>query len=240
MGVLRIDSTFYKLCDMASIPNGIDFAKENRIQDDVFGTYCYFGIQHRFSNFNSTPLMIDGIPYMNGEQYIEAEKCRLCEDKETLHEIMNCCTPWGMKELGKSPKGHDESKWRIKAPDVAYTFCKAKFHEYPEYGQTLIKTYPLLIAEATTERPWGCGMGLREQGVSNSKNWKEQGIMGITLERVRSELMEEFGLPRNSGAQSAAHSFASLNNSFDSQTGVKEPHDGETDMDATNQSQTTE
>ena len=53
-----------------------------------------------------------------------------------------------------------------------------------------------LWSEFETERPWGCGLSLKDPKVSDRKSWKEQGIMGMTLERIRAELMEEYNMPR--------------------------------------------
>ncbi len=127
------------------------------------------------------------------EQFIQAEKARLSKDKKRLHEIMNSFYPTDMKAIGKELDNHNAAKWKKKASDVAYTACNAKFRSYPELGKILMDTHPLQLAEASKELPWGCGLTLKEEGVSDSKNWSGQGIMGMALERVRSELIIEFG-----------------------------------------------
>ncbi len=204
-GVLQIDNKFFKYMDLMSIPPEIDIAINCRIISSVYGSYVWFGCLHGFSNFHPTPVEVNGVLYKMIEQFIQAEKCRLFKDKDTLHEVMNSHNPIEMKNLGKKVSGFNEDKWKIKASEVAYVGCAAKFREYPVLGQVLMKTHPLTLAEATGEKPWGCGKGLKDPGVSDPKNWKQQGIMGVTLERVRSELIQDFGLPRSavSGASLA-------------------------------------
>ncbi len=79
-----------------------------------------------------------------------------------------------------------------------------KFREYPIIRKTLLDTHPYQLAEASKERPWGCGYTLKDDGASDPKNWTSKGIMGRILERVREELIMEFGVPssRQFGATS--------------------------------------
>ncbi len=56
-------------------------------------------------------------------------------------------------------------------------------------------THPLSLAEATSEKPWGCGLSLNHANVSDPKHSRSQGVMGTTLERVRAELLIDFGMP---------------------------------------------
>ena len=204
LGKLVINNVVYEYLDVMKIPSEMDISRCCRLASAFFQSYIWFGMLHCFSNFHPSPIEIAGKIYMMVEQYIQSEKAKLFKDGNAVEAIMHCYSPVQMKEIGRNIKGYKAELWNAKAPEVAYNACSVKFREYPSIRKTLLDTHPYQLAEASKERPWGCGYTLKDDGASDPKNWTSKGIMGRVLEKIREELIMEFGVPssRQSGATS--------------------------------------
>ncbi len=124
------------------------------------------------------------------EQFIVIELAKFAKDEDAVTEFENMRDPFEMKRRARDIKGYSKVDWAAREPEVAYVANKAKFTQNPYFQERLVETYPKVLAEASTEEPWGCGLTLKNSGIDNPKKWKRQGIMGETLTLLRQEFID--------------------------------------------------
>ena len=195
MGILYIDDKPYKVNELMKIPWDFDISKNNRVISIIRQIYAWFGALHHFSNMFFATIVINGVEYITNEHFIQAEKARLFKDNNLLMAILKTWNPFDVKKLAKKCENFDQSLWNERATEVAMIACQAKFTTHSTLKGTLIGTYPYTLAEASLELPWGCGVALKDPKLSDTKNWKGQGIMGEVLTRIRNELIQNLPDP---------------------------------------------
>ncbi len=188
-GVIVIDGVKrITLQNILDIPKEIDYMAQFFIETQIL--YAWFGILHLFSNFHWCPFEIKGKIYYMTEQFIVIELAKFAKDEDAVTELENMRDPFEMKRRAKEIKGYSQADWAARIPEVAYVANKAKFTQNPYFQERLVETHPKLLAEASTEMPWGCGLTLKHEHIENPKKWKRQGIMGETLTLIRQEFID--------------------------------------------------
>ncbi len=195
-GFIFVDNKKFSIRNLHQLPAGIDYYQGNHVSTQF--SLAYFGILSPFSNFHWAPFEIDGVTYVCSEQYITGCLAKLFDQDDIYIDVMATCDPYLMKKLAwqiKESDRFDQAEWEEKIPQVAYDASSAKFGQNNYFAQCLIDTDNKIIAEATTEKPWGCGLKLDNQDVKDRFKWDCIGIMGETLMKVREELRIAKGLP---------------------------------------------
>ncbi len=196
-GCIYVDNKKFTIRNLYSLPKGINFYQGNHVSTQ--SSLAFFGILSPYSNFHWSPFTIEDVNYVCSEQFITASLAKLFDEEDVYVEVMTTCDPYFMKKLAyrvKDSDDYDALEWEAKIPDIAYAATSAKFTQNTYFGQCLIDTEDKLLAEASTETPWGCGMKLDNENLKDVKKWKSVGVMGEMLMRVRDELRLERGLPK--------------------------------------------
>ncbi len=86
--------------------------------DSVPGLIRFFGSASHFNNFHPSPFTIDGIRYINNEQYHQSMKSEEFCDDANAAEIMSSSDPLKMYILGNKVKNFNENTWLQKCDDI--------------------------------------------------------------------------------------------------------------------------
>ena len=74
-------------------------------------------------------------------------------------------TPLEAKHLSYRVKGVNYNRWKLDGFDVCLDGIKGKFNQNPLLMTMLTATKPKLLVEASTDKLWGTGIGLRDVNV---------------------------------------------------------------------------
>ena len=175
--------TYAPVNNLDSLPDDLNPRSLCEQSDD--DTHVFFGIGSPMSNFHKCDFVVDNLKYCCSEQYIQSEKAALFNDDVAQMKIMSTDSPYHMKQIGNRLSNFNKTRWEKKARQVAKKAVTAKFEQNPKLLEVLLSTGTKRLAEASKEKPWGCGISLRENGVLDSSTWNGVGIMGSVLSEVR-------------------------------------------------------
>ena len=126
------------------------------------------------SNFYESPVIYEGITYLNNEAAFQAQKT--LTNKERL--AFSMLNPSQAKKLGRSVSLRPD--WEDIKIDIMYNICKAKFTQNETLKTNLLKTGDAMLIEGNTwgDRIWGQVNGVGENN------------LGKILMRIREELKD--------------------------------------------------
>ncbi len=183
-----IDKRRFTLDTITKIPSSLPFWDSNVKSNDK--CFVWHGNLSPFSNMFRCKVVIGGVTYYYGEQYIHGFKAVKFGDRHTYRKIMASRCPYEMKTLSYDIKGFDQDKWNEVAESVADTVLTAKIKQSNYCRQFLLDTKDLELAEASPKSLWGCGYALSDEEVMDPINWPRIGYAGKTLMRLRDELRQ--------------------------------------------------
>ena len=155
----------------------------------VVGFFHEYGPNGWFSNWYPAVFTVDGITYLNAEQYLMHQKALCCGDAATAGRVMENPDPKTVKLLGRAITPYDEEKWAAVRQEVIYRGLLAKFGQNSGLRHQLLATGDALIAECSpNDRIWGIGLGLEDPRHQDPAQWQGQSILGRALMRVRDTL----------------------------------------------------
>ena len=126
------------------------------------------------SNFYESPVIYEGITYLNNEAAFQAQKT--LTNKERL--AFSMLNPSQAKKLGRSVSLR--SDWEDIKIDIMYNICKAKFTQNETLKTKLLKTGDATLIEGNT---WGDKIWGQVNGVGENN-------LGKILMRIREELKD--------------------------------------------------
>ena len=126
------------------------------------------------SNFYESPVIYEGITYLNNEAAFQAQKT--LTNKERLAFAM--LNPSQAKKLGRSVSLRPD--WEDIKVDIMYNICKAKFTQNETLKTKLLKTGDATLIEGNT---WGDKIWGQVNGVGENN-------LGKILMRIREELKD--------------------------------------------------
>lgn len=126
------------------------------------------------SNFYESPVIYEGITYLNNEAAFQAQKT--LTNKERLAFTM--LNPSQAKKLGRSVSLRPD--WEDIKIDIMYNICKAKFTQNETLKTKLLKTGDATLIEGNT---WGDKIWGQVNGVGENN-------LGKVLMRIREELKD--------------------------------------------------
>lgn len=143
-----------------------------------------------FSQWHICKFTVDGVEYNCAEKYMMAEKARLFQDDEVLHQILEASSPRRQKDLGRSVRNFDETKWNEVARDIVYRGNMAKFTQNPDLWKCLKETEGTELAEASPfDRVWGIGLSEDDPRALDKKTWLGKNWLGEVLTKVRDDIL---------------------------------------------------
>jgi ribA/ribD-fused uncharacterized protein len=127
------------------------------------------------------------------EQAFMWAKAMYFGDVETAQKILDeDDDPLVCKHLGREVRGYDDEKWNELRYNIMLEVNLARFQQCvyhrkklldPEFdGKTFVEASPV-------DGIWGIKMGIKDEGILNSSNWKGQNLMGKVITDVRKRLM---------------------------------------------------
>ena len=185
---LVIDNKSYTIQNMHTLPTDLNLANKAEKTDSV--TVAFFGMQSPLSNHHPAPFKVENVKYNCSEQFLMKEKAELFGEEEIAHKIMVSKDPVEQKRLGKSversPK-YSDHVWHNQAPKIVEKALQAKFFQNPSLGFWLLGTEDKTLVEATPDKFWGIGFGLRHKHVLSSTMWDTEAVncMGKALMQTR-------------------------------------------------------
>lgn len=139
--------------------------------------------------------LFDGTLTFNwSEQGFMLHKCLVfikCSDSnyEVFRQIMSAPSPAEAKALGRQIRGYDDSVWKQYRHHAMYWNLLWKFTQNGHLAHKLLDTFPLILAEATTnDTIWGIGLNVNDPKVQDKSKWKGQNLLGEALMQVRDTL----------------------------------------------------
>ena len=185
--VLVIKGKRYGIDDLDTLPKSLHPLNiSSRSNSEVYG---YFGEMHPLSNFFPAAFTLENKTFHCSEQFIQWKKAELFKDHTAMSKIERCKTGRQCKEEGRKVKNFKKDTWDSKAKNLCQPGIRQKYIENKKPREILLqKTKGKKIVECTKDAIWGCGLPLKDDNCLDSTMWTTQGIMGITLGEIRSEL----------------------------------------------------
>ena len=139
-----------------------------------------------FSQWYSSPLIVDGKLYPTAEHFMMAEKASLFGDHLTKEKILHAPNPGTAKTLGRHVYGFDETIWIQHRFSIVTRANQAKFAQNPKLGKFLQESGNRILVEASpVDRIWGVGLTQDNEKISNPNSWRGLNLLGFALMQVR-------------------------------------------------------
>ena len=190
---LVILGTTYTVDELHKLPNDLSGFHASSKTDTENTVIAFFGELSPFSNFHKSPFQFKGQEYHCSKQFIQEQKALLFNDTETAESIMISTTALEWKEKGKEIKGFKGETWRRKAEDLCLPGIWAKFESNKCLADMLLSMCGKQIVEATYNTMWGTGVPLHQRDCLDTKKWKNVGLLGSMLMKVRDQLSTSGG-----------------------------------------------
>ena len=143
----------YGIDDIHKLPSNLaTFHAAEKCNDD---TIAFHGELSPCSNFHPSLFTINNETFHSAEQWIQYQKCLKFRDSYTANLVLKCETPL-------KAKGVDYNRWKLDGFDVCPDGIKEKFNQNPLLMTMVSATKPKLLVEASTDKLWGTGIGLRD------------------------------------------------------------------------------
>ena len=189
-GELVIKSKRYNSQTLHTLPAPLTVFKatsKTTVNGDVTG---FFGELNPLSNFHQAPFTLNNINFHSSEQYIQYVKAQLFKDNQTSTAILASETAFESKQLARDIVGYNRDEWLAKASELSKPGIMEKFRQNPVLCTILANTGNSKLVESSKDRDWGTGIPLNDDRCLLPDCWanQQQGILGILLEEIRSEL----------------------------------------------------
>ena len=166
-------------------------AKNKVSEKENHEMFCYLGEDSIFSNLNTKfPVTIEGTTYICNEQYIQHSKATLFHDQESADKIMSCDNPHEIRALGRNIAGFRYWVWKQHAVHLTKQCMRQKFEENHEAKEALLATESKIIAEASRDTFWGCGVHITDTACLDRQARAGKNQMGTILMHVRDSLTQ--------------------------------------------------
>ena len=96
-------------------------------------------------------------------------------DSYTINAILSSSTPYEGKMLSYQINGVNQNEWKQHAYDICFQGVHEKFCQNPDLLNMLCTTKPLTIAEASIDKTWGTGLGIRDRNAPSQSHWHSPG-----------------------------------------------------------------
>ena len=182
---LWINGVKYGLDDIHRLPTGLEAYRAAEKSDN--DTIAFHGELSPLSNFHHSPFMIDNHIFHSTEQWIQYQKCLMFGDSHMANLILRSENALEAKRLSYKITGVDHTEWKAKDFEKCKIGLKEKFDQNPLLKSMLAATKPKLLVEASTDRLWGTGVGLRDTNVLNRSHWSGHGWLSKMLHQIRDD-----------------------------------------------------
>ena len=140
------------------------------------------------SNFYETHFIVDGLKYVNSEQFFMKKKQEYFDPTNVTlgNKIMKETDPKKIKSFGRKVNNYDDIKWS----QVRYDFMKTglihKFSQNNIIKQKLLNTGNKILVEASPyDNIWGIGLSKGKAMTTTPDNWQGTNLLGKALMEIR-------------------------------------------------------
>ena len=145
-----------------------------------------------FSNWYTSPFVIDDFCYDHVEQYLMAQKAKLFHDARAYTAILKATNPKECKRLGREVKPFDAATWDKVRYKVLLAGVRAKFSQNEELKKKLLATGNAILAEASPyDDIFGIKLDAHSAATVPCEQWPGKNLLGKALMEVRAELAGE-------------------------------------------------
>lgn len=141
------------------------------------------------SNWFPCEFTVNGIKFVNSEQYMMYNKALVFGDTETAKKILASTSPSDVKSYGRKVKNYNDVIWNGVRQIIVYDGLMAKFSQNEELKKQLLETGDDILVECNpTDSIWAIHMAGDNPRVQDISQWQGQNLLGFTLMRVRENL----------------------------------------------------
>lgn len=142
-----------------------------------------------FSQWYPADMTVEGVKYVNCEQYMMAKKALAMHDLAYYAIIMNETDPQKIKALGGKVRNFVQKVWDESNEEILFNGNYAKFSQNPALKQQLLSTGDATLAEASPgDDLYGIKLKADDPDALDPAKWKGKNLLGKVLMRVREEL----------------------------------------------------
>ena len=106
-------------------------------------------------------------------------------DSYTANLILKCDSPLEAKWLSYKISGVNQNRWKMDGFEICLDGLKEKSNQNPLLMSMLTAMKPKLLVEASMDKLWGTGVGLRDTNVLKWHHWTGHGWLSKMLYRIR-------------------------------------------------------
>lgn len=144
------------------------------------------------SNWYKSEFTVDGVNFINSEQWMMYQKAKIFGDDEVAQKILASTSPSEIKGLGRKVRNYNDTIWNGVRQIVVYEGLKAKFEQNPDLAKQLLDTGDDILVECNpTDNIWAIHMAGDNPGVQDISKWQGQNLLGFTLMLVRAYLKKK-------------------------------------------------
>lgn len=144
------------------------------------------------SNWYKSEFTVNGVKFVNSEQWMMYQKAKIFGDDETAQKILTSTSPSEIKGLGRKVRNYNDTIWNGVRQIVVYEGLKAKFEQNPDLAKQLLDTGDDILVECNPyDNIWAIHMTEDDPRVQDISQWQGQNLLGFTLMLVRTYLKKE-------------------------------------------------
>lgn len=144
------------------------------------------------SNWYKSEFTVNGVKFVNSEQWMMYQKAKIFGDDETAQKILASTSPKEVKDLGRKVKNYNDTIWNGVRQIVVYEGLKAKFEQNPDLAKRLLDTGDDILVECNPyDNIWAIHMDEDDPRVQDISQWQGQNLLGFTLMLVRTYLKKK-------------------------------------------------
>lgn len=168
------------------------FKKEKRTilkRNEIVCFWKEMKLNGYLSQWYNSEMVVDGILYLNTEQYMMAQKAKLFGDEKIFNEIMRKDTPSEFKRLGRLIENFDDDIWNREKRNIVLKANIHKFSQNEKLKKLLLDTGDKILIEASPyDDIWGVKLRETDPSILNINTWKGENLLGFILMEVRDYL----------------------------------------------------
>lgn len=144
------------------------------------------------SNWYASEFTVNGIKFVNSEQYMMYQKAMIFGDTEIAEKILASNSPSEVKSYGRKVRNYNDTVWNGLRQIVVYDGLMAKFSQNENLKKQLLETGDDILVECNPmDNIWAVHLNEDDPKVQDISTWEGQNLLGFTLMRVRENLRNE-------------------------------------------------
>ena len=141
------------------------------------------------SNWYKSEFTVNGIKFVNSEQYMMYQKAMVFGDTEIAEKILASTSPSDVKSYGRKVRNYNDTIWNGLRQIIVYDGLMAKFSQNEDLKKQLLDTGDDILVECNPEdKIWAVHLREDDPKVQDISTWEGQNLLGFTLMRVRENL----------------------------------------------------